>query len=451
MTDFATFAQIGTKYEKHWDFSVHEVPDFGKNTCLFPRSLYNKKEIIRAKSECTGGTREYMSNIPEQWREAALAFALDIAQEGENFPKKVLALLDKHFGFHRSIFFPHSCSLVGLHGSTKRATVLSNYITYGISYGPMYDYKDHIYKDDIFHYSRLPMHLKKKRVVFTEDVMSFSDYEKSPFGIHMTAIDMCYQACLYLYSGERVIASIALLRSVHEKPFDEEERALLQYLAHLIEVNYLTFLNQSGEAKLLDGFHLFFQDMKLGAVILNQELTVVQANPMAKEIGKIFWEQFRNNQSHFLRSNYQGEEQYREVQTMVNEISEKLTFPGGGGLHNNSLTLSSASGELTFYHSSFLSSNASGAIQTWHVLAFSSKLKELPQNMGHPYNTLTQQERRIAFFLTTGMKNEQIAEELHISIYTVRTHIANIYKKFEVGNKIDLLMCLQPYLQEQKG
>lgn len=40
---------------------------------------------------------------------------------------------------------------------------LSNYITYGIRYGPMYDYKDHIYKDDIFRYSSLPPHLKGKR------------------------------------------------------------------------------------------------------------------------------------------------------------------------------------------------------------------------------------------------------------------------------------------------
>ena len=47
------------------------------------------------------------------------------------------------------------------------------------------------------------------------------------------------------------------------------------------------------------------------------------------------------------------------------------------------------------------------------------------------------------------MKNEQIAEELHISIYTVRTHIANIYKKFEVNSKVDLLMHLQPILKEQ--
>lgn len=390
-----------------------------------------------------------MSNVPEQWRTAALAFALDVAQEGENFPKKVLALLGKHFDFHRSIFFPHSYSLLGPCG-TKRTGALSNYITYGISYGPMYDYKDHVYKDDIFHYSRLPTHLKRRRVLFTDDVLPFSDFEKTPFGIHMMAMDMYYQACLYLYEGDRVIASIALLRSQSERPFDEEDRALLEYLSHLLEVNYHNYLNQSGEAKFLEGFHLFFQDMKMGAVLLNQDLTVLQANPMAREISHLFWDQFRNNQSHFLRSNYQGEEQYREVQTMVNEISEKLTTQGGG-LVNSSLTLSSVGGEITFYHTSFLSSNATGAIQTWHILTLTSKTKELPQNMEHPYNSLTQQERRIAYFLSSGMKNEHIAEDLHISIYTVRTHIANIYKKFEVGNKIDLLMCLQPYLQENSG
>lgn len=392
-----------------------------------------------------------MSNVPEQWREATLAFALDIAQEAENFPKKVLALLDKHFGFQRSIFFPHSYSLAGFFGNKQRSIALSNYITYGISYGPMYDYKDHVYKSDIFHYSRLPATLKQKHVLFNDDILPFSEFEKTPFGIHMTAMDMHHQACIYLYAGERVIASIALLRGQSEGCFHEDDRLLLEYLARLIEVSYHGFLRQSGESRFLDGFNLFFHEMKMGAVILNQDLTVVQANPTARELSHLFWEQFRNNQGHFLRSNYQGEEQYREVQTMVNEISEKLTTQGSAGLGNSSLTLNSVGGEITFYHTSFLSAGATGAIQTWHVLTMTSKSKELPQNIGHPYNSLTQQERRIAYFLATGMKNEQIAEELHISIYTVRTHIANIYKKFEVGNKIDLLMCLQPYLQEKSG
>lgn len=389
-----------------------------------------------------------MHKIPQKLQSAALAFALDVAQEGENFPKKALTLLDKHFGFRRSIFFPRHHGSLGSFGG-KQSHMLSNYITYGISYGPMYEYKDHAYKDDIFKYSRLPASLKTKRVVYASDIMPWAEFEKSPFGIHMAAMDMHYQACLFLRDGDRVIGSLALVRSKAEKPFDEEERKLLEYLTKLLEANYLNFLNQSGEVRLLDGFHLFFEDMKIGAVVLNQDLTVVQANPTAKEISQLFWEQYRGNQNQFLRSNYREEAQFREVQTMVNEISEKFTSYGSSG--DGGIVVSSAGGDITFFHSSFLSATAIGAIQTWHILIITNREKDLPQGVGHPYHSLTQQERRIAYFLTTGMKNEQIAEELHISIYTVRTHIANIYKKFEVGNKIDLLMSLQPYLKEKTG
>lgn len=384
-----------------------------------------------------------MSGIPEKWHEATQAFALDISQEGENYPKRVLSLFDKHFGFRRSIFFPYNYSTLSAN-SPKRSNSLSNYITYGISYGPMYDYKDHVYRDDIYRYSNLPPHLKGKRVIFTDDIMSFEDFEKTPYGKHMISVDMYYQACMFFYIGDRMIASMALFRSINEEKFTEEDRQLLEYLAKLVEVNYQNVLRHSGEAKFLDGFGLFFQDMKAGAVVLNQDLTVIQANPTAKELSRIFWDQFRHNQGHFLRSNYQGEAQFREVQTMVNELSEKFTAQGNG-----SLTLSSIAGDMTFYHSSFLSTNVTGIIQTWHILIITGKTKELPPDLDHPYNTLTQQERRIAYYLSSGMKNEQIAEDLHISIYTVRTHIANIYKKFEVSNKVDLLMRLQPYLKKQ--
>src|SRR5699024_7309493 len=124
--------------------------------------------------------------------------------------------------------------------------------------------------------------------------------------------------------------------------------------------------------------------------------------------------------------------------------SDRLTTQGG-----TSQTFTSLSGDISFYHTSFLSSSAGGLIQTWHLMFITCQTKELPKNLNHPYNTLTQQERRIVYYLSSGMKNEQIAEELHISIYTVRTHIANIYKKFEVNNKVDLLMHLQPIMKEQ--
>ena len=79
-----------------------------------------------------------MPQFSERWNDAALAFALDLPGDGENFPKKVLALLDKHFGFHQSMFFPAASAFP--HLPTRRGSGLSSYITYGLRYGAMYDY-----------------------------------------------------------------------------------------------------------------------------------------------------------------------------------------------------------------------------------------------------------------------------------------------------------------------
>ena len=384
-----------------------------------------------------------MPNLPEAWEAPVLRFSLDLAKDSENFPKKVLALFDKHFGFRRGIFFPYYYS--AFPGSfPRRGSSLSNYITYGLRYGPMYDYKDHVYKEDIFRHSSLPEHLKGKRVIFNEDIMPFEEYEHTPYGIHMMSENLYYQAVLFFYLGERVIGSMGLFHSKEEGPFQEEDREPLEYLSELVEANYQNYLRHTGEARFHDCFQLFFQDIKTGAVLLNQDMTVLQTNKAAQHISKVFWEQYRHSHGHFLRSNYQGDAKFREVQTMINEISERLTTQG-----STSQTITSLAGDITFYHTSFLSSSSAGLIQTWHLMLITCQTKELPKSVDHPYNTLTQQERRIVYYLASGKKNEQIAEELHISIYTVRTHIANIYKKFEVNNKVDLLMHLQPILKEQ--
>jgi DNA-binding CsgD family transcriptional regulator len=385
-----------------------------------------------------------MGKIPEKWRESVISFALDLAKESENFPKKVLALFDKHFGFRQSLFFPFGNGIFS-EASPRLGNSMNNYITYGLRYGPMYDYKERVYQDDIFRYSALPPGVKGRRVVYTEDVMPFEEYEHTTYGIHMAGEDMYYQAVLYFYMGERVVATMGLFRSKEQGAFGEEERALLEYLAELVEAHYQSYLHRIGEARFHDSFELFFQESKQGAVVLNQEMTVMQANDAAKEISRIFWEQYRHNQGQIPEVTHEGRPRFHELQTMLDEFGQRMALQGG-----SSQTISSLAGDISVYHSTFLSSSPAGIIQTWHLMLLTCKTKELPKNLEHPYNALTQQERRIVYYLASGMKNEQIAEELHISIYTVRTHIANIYKKFEVNNKVDLLMHLKPILNNQE-
>ena len=216
-----------------------------------------------------------MEQIPLRWHDAVLAFSLDLARDSDNFPKRVLALFDKHFGCRQSIFFPYS-SVTANQGPARRTPGLSSYLTYGLSYGSMYDYKERIYRHDIFRWSNLPERLRGRRVLFTEDVLPLDQYEGTPYGAHMAAAGMYYQAVLYFYLGDKPIGSMALFRSREEGPYDKDVRETLTYLARLVEGHYQTYLRHTGEARFQDSFQLFHQNSPMGAGLLTQDRTAPQ-------------------------------------------------------------------------------------------------------------------------------------------------------------------------------
>lgn len=49
---------------------------------------------------------------------------------------------------------------------------------------------------------------------------------------------------------------------------------------------------------------------------------------------------------------------------------------------------------------------------------------------------LTVREGRIAFMIFRGLTNSQIANKLHISIRTVKTHCIKICQKLEADNRV---------------
>ncbi|RBQ30690.1 helix-turn-helix transcriptional regulator [Arcobacter sp. FW59] len=51
-------------------------------------------------------------------------------------------------------------------------------------------------------------------------------------------------------------------------------------------------------------------------------------------------------------------------------------------------------------------------------------------------NKLTISEKKVAEFLKVGYKNQEIGDELSISINTVKKHIKNIYNKLDVHDRI---------------
>lgn len=73
-----------------------------------------------------------------------------------------------------------------------------------------------------------------------------------------------------------------------------------------------------------------------------------------------------------------------------------------------------------------------------------SILVNVPSRLVDPTPSLglTSREREIADHIARGMKNSEIADELFISIDTVKRHLANIYAKTGAKNRVQLVRAL---------
>ena len=58
---------------------------------------------------------------------------------------------------------------------------------------------------------------------------------------------------------------------------------------------------------------------------------------------------------------------------------------------------------------------------------------------------LTEKEEAVAHLAALGYKNGEIGEQLVISKNTVKYHLANVYKKLEINNRVELKEALEAF------
>ena len=82
-----------------------------------------------------------------------------------------------------------------------------------------------------------------------------------------------------------------------------------------------------------------------------------------------------------------------------------------------------------------------------HIFLFhfykEEELNEKVLNSPIKYPDLTDRENEIVDLLFTGRTYKMIAEELYLSENTIKTHIKNIYSKYNVKSKAELIKTLQ--------
>jgi DNA-binding NarL/FixJ family response regulator len=51
---------------------------------------------------------------------------------------------------------------------------------------------------------------------------------------------------------------------------------------------------------------------------------------------------------------------------------------------------------------------------------------------------LTKREREVVDLISQGMSNKDIAQELHIATYTVKSHVHNVLEKLELHTRLQI-------------
>lgn len=63
------------------------------------------------------------------------------------------------------------------------------------------------------------------------------------------------------------------------------------------------------------------------------------------------------------------------------------------------------------------------------------------------FSELSHRENLVAISIAKGLKNHEIADQMNISVNTVKTYLSRIYRKCEVRNRVELTIW---YLDQNK-
>ena len=371
----------------------------------------------------------------EDWKERLLPFILELSASNSNFSQQVLCLMAKHFGYQHLLFFPYKGVKQG-GGSGKHRDLINNFISYNIDYHYLNEFAKHAYKNNIFSPSHLPQKLRLEKVITVNKLMSYEEFEKSEWcqNLQMSG-GMYYHACIHLFNEARTeqVASINIFRTKEEGEFTEAETDMFEYLSDYLSNIFRLRLSWGGDQSLGSSVSGALKNLALGVIYLDEQMAVIEANAMAKQLCTQYLQDF--DDLLVKRSAVYIDESNMCVQRVIDNLGTELL--NAQPYYERSTAMGS---RYTFYPSSFMSYGIVGILSNRYMIFL--KKDEAFGKLRNEIH-LTRREEEILKYILQGLSNGEISKELNVSIYTVRTHVFNLYQKFDVKSRAELLVKLK--------
>ncbi len=293
---------------------------------------------------------------------------------------------------------------------TKENWSTEGALAYGLSSEILVDYLTRIHRMDPFITSGW-VNQNKPRVAITEDFVREETFPQSEFFLEfLSRIPLRYSLYLKVMAQEKLLGILELYRKQETGNFGEREREIAEVLSIPI-------------ASLLHRQHLLSQpnptvESGTGFLVLG-------------EAGEILW------------SNQQGRRvlegtPLQSLQELMIGSSPRMIRSGERVFRVRAIPMKPES-------PLFLNNGLTGQTKRGvRILSFEPVVKGLKEKTSIDFSGLTPKQKDIVLRVMAGDSNREIAGDLGINEQTVKDHLYDIFTKFGLRNRTELMIFFRP-------
>ena len=261
-------------------------------------------------------------------------------------------------------------------------------------------------------------------ILYLEDIIPFADYERTDFyNNFFKNRDIFYEAIIFL---DETTSSLSLYKSKADGNFTENERLLISYIANSVRQGYQLYLKinrlDSDIRLLKESYNL----SALGNIIINKDKEIIDYNTTSVEFCKAITDEINTD---------------RALGRFISGLEKSTNFQATA-----EQTISYYVPDFKIEINTFINKTVYDTFEKNHLITIARSYTQKDPGAFMVKYSITTREQQIIDCIARGLRNQEIADELCISIHTVKAHIKNIFTKLGVNSQIAVIAKLNEYI-----
>ena len=327
-----------------------------------------------------------------------------VSVPNHNFRQGILESIHDIFGYQRVTYWV----------SDNNNELIDPYYI-NVEHDIMESYEKIYYKYDPMRFKNLKKGHKKRYTLLINDIVDKEVYAKQNVYYRdiLGKYDYINKMALYLKGKDCILGGISLLRKSNEPIFTMQDVYVMELVAKFLS-NLMQEHEETKKSAVKNEFFSEYINYQAdGLMIINDKKEIVYMNKGAQEA---LYDLAENKKDSFSIDSFA--EMLYNKKIFLNEYTFEVNgykiCVNGKKIYNN-----------LFYAINFTKCMDSMEIVTEKKIAYQTNLSK--------------KEKEVVSCLIKGMSNSEIASELFVSEQTIKTHLYNIYLKYDVSSRNALI------------